>query len=128
MPPNRSTRPFIWSRGMFRVPLKFMCSTQCEAPVRPGRSSRQPTPYQHQTDTSGAVWIGLTRIFSPLSRYASRTVDAGARSDVGMATIRLYRPLFATFEAQPQTARGAKSEPSDWPLPCTLGGRGTRQP
>ena len=47
--------PFTWSRGMLVVPLKFMCSTQCETPVTPGPSSREPTRYQHQTDASGAV-------------------------------------------------------------------------
>ncbi len=47
--------PFISSRGMLVVPLKFMCSTQCDAPVSPMPSSREPTPYQHHTDTSGAV-------------------------------------------------------------------------
>ncbi len=40
---------------MFVVPLKFMCSTQCETPGMPGRSSPEPTRYQHHTDTSGAV-------------------------------------------------------------------------
>ena len=59
--------PFTWSRGMLVVPLKFMCSTQCETPVSPGRSSFEPTLYQHQTDASGAVCSSWTSTFKPLS-------------------------------------------------------------
>src|SRR5438045_5307464 len=53
---------------MFVVPLKFMCSTQCETPVRPGRSSFEPTLYQHHTDASGAVCTSWISTFIPLSR------------------------------------------------------------
>src|SRR4051794_8583039 len=88
--------PFICSRGIFTVPLKFMCSTQCDTPVRPGASSREPTRYQHHTETSGAVWTSCTRIFRPLSRVARRTVvwGKGAR-DVGIAP--LYKPVLGVF-------------------------------
>src|SRR5438309_8233570 len=64
--------PFTRSRGILVVPLKFMCSTQCETPVRPGGSSFEPTLYQHQTDASGAVCSSRTRTFRPLSRVAER--------------------------------------------------------
>ncbi len=64
--------PFTFSRGMFVVPLKFMCSTQCEMPVKPAASSREPTLYQHHTEESGAVCASWMRIFSPLSRKAVR--------------------------------------------------------
>jgi len=47
--------PFTLSRGMLVVPLKFMCSTQCETPVCPVGSSFEPTRYQHQTAASGIV-------------------------------------------------------------------------
>src|SRR5215203_660202 len=75
---------------MFVVPLKFMCSTQCDTPVRPGRSSLEPTLYQHQTDASGAVWISWTRTVRPLSSITWRTgsVDGSAGTWVAMA--RLY--------------------------------------
>src|SRR5438477_9270321 len=69
------------SRGMFSVPLKFMCSTQCDTPVRPGSSSPDPTRYQHQTETRGAVWSSWTRIFRPLSRNREYTRE-------------LYRPVW----------------------------------
>ena len=61
---------------MLVVPLKFMCSTQCETPVSPGRSSFEPTLYQHQTDASGAVCSSWTSTFSPLSSVAT---SRGAR-------------------------------------------------
>src|SRR3989338_8162349 len=55
---------------MWVVPLKFMCSTQCDTPVRPVTSSFDPTLYQHQTDASGAVCTSATSTFRPLSRTA----------------------------------------------------------
>src|SRR5205807_1976638 len=60
---------------MLTVPLKFMCSTQCDTPVRPGCSSPDPTRYQHHTDTSGAVCSSLTSTVRPLSRWAVRTLS-----------------------------------------------------
>src|SRR5215212_3067163 len=57
---------------MFVVPLKFMCSTQCDTPVSPGRSSFDPTLYQHHTDARGAVCSSRTRTFNPLSSVVSR--------------------------------------------------------
>src|SRR5918995_3940146 len=57
---------------MFSVPLKFMCSTQWETPVRPGRSSREPTLYQHHTEASGAVCSSRTSTFRPLSSVVAR--------------------------------------------------------
>ena len=42
--------PFTLSRGMLVVPLKFMCSTQCDTPVRPGtlvlRADLVPAPHR----------------------------------------------------------------------------------
>src|SRR6266545_4055952 len=64
--------PFTWSRGMLVVPLKFMCSTQCETPVSPGRSSFEPTLYQHHTEASGAVCSSWMSTFSPLSSVVER--------------------------------------------------------
>src|SRR4029077_954000 len=61
--------PLTCSRGMLVVPLKFMCSHQCETPVRPGRSSFDPTLYQHHTEASGAVCSSWMSTFSPLSRF-----------------------------------------------------------
>ena len=78
--------PFTWSRGMLVVPLKFMCSTQCDTPVSPGPSSLLPTLYQHQTDASGAVCSSCTSTFSPLSSVmtAGRTpVPASAEVAIG---------------------------------------------
>src|SRR5438552_3878603 len=57
---------------MFVVPLKFMCSTQCDTPVRPGRSSFDPTLYQHHTDASGAVCSSWMSTFNPLPRVVER--------------------------------------------------------
>src|SRR5882672_12612256 len=71
VPPNFSMMPLICSRGILVVPLKFMCSTQCETPVSPVDSSFEPTLYQHHTDASGAVCTSSTSTFRPLSR----TVD-----------------------------------------------------
>ena len=76
MPPNVSTSPFIRSRGMWVEPLKFMCSTKCEAPVRPGPSSFEPTRYQHHTEAMGAVLSSRTKTVSPLSRVARLSASA----------------------------------------------------
>src|SRR5437762_8038590 len=57
---------------MLVVPLKFMCSTQCETPVSPGRSSFEPTLYQHHTEASGAVCSSWMSTFSPLSSVVER--------------------------------------------------------
>ena len=70
-----SMMPFTWSRGMLVVPLKFMCSTQCDTPVRPGRSSFEPDLYQHHTDASGAVCSSWTSTFRPLSSVACAASD-----------------------------------------------------
>src|SRR5687767_8917244 len=70
--------PFTWSRGMFFVPLKFMCSHQCDTPVTPGPSSFEPTRYQHHTDASGAVCTSRIKTFRPLSRVVSRTIRVDA--------------------------------------------------
>ena len=51
---RRNTSPFD-SRS---VPLNSMCSTQCEIPVIPLRSLRDPTRYQIQVLTTGARWEG----------------------------------------------------------------------
>ena len=72
--------PFTLSRGMLVVPLKFMCSTQWDTPVSPGRSSFDPTLYQHQTDASGAVCISCTTTVRPLSS----TTRVGTE-DIGVA-------------------------------------------
>src|SRR5262245_29140711 len=66
--------PFTRSRGMFFVPLKFMCSHQCDTPVTPGPSSFEPTRYQHHTDASGAVCTSWISTFKPLSSTVSRTI------------------------------------------------------
>lgn len=73
--PNCSMIPFTWSRGMLVVPLKFMCSTQCDTLVRPGSSSREPTLDQHHTDTSGAVCSPSGSTFNP---FSSSSVLRGA--------------------------------------------------
>src|SRR5436305_10536705 len=57
---------------MFLVPRKFMCSTQCDTPVSPGRSSFDPTLYQHHTEASGAVCSSWTSTLSPLSSVVER--------------------------------------------------------
>src|SRR3989442_13039210 len=74
VPPNFSMMPLICSRGILVVPLKFMCSTQCETPVSPVASSLDPTLYQHQTEASGAVCTSCTTTFNPLSRTVCRMV------------------------------------------------------
>src|SRR6266540_6179343 len=121
MPPKRSTMPFICSRGMFLVPLKFMCSTQCEAPVIPGPSSREPTRYQHHTDASGAVWISLTTTFRPLERYSNRT-GAATETAAGRVIQILYRPhlwAFLTQIAALQSGFGAISSGPTGPALAT---------
>ena len=50
----------------------LVVETQCETPVRPGNSSFDPTRYQHQSDTSGAVRTSRTTTVNPLSRTADR--------------------------------------------------------
>src|SRR5437870_13777328 len=63
---------------MFVVPLKFMCSTQCDTPVSPGRSSLEPTLYQHHTDASGAVCSSCIRTLRPLSSVVCFTAAGSA--------------------------------------------------
>ena len=81
--------PFTWSRGMFFVPRKFMCSTQCDTPVCPGVSSFDPTLYQHHTEASGAVWTSWTITVSPLPSVVSRNPGVCGACTVMAA---LYRP------------------------------------
>src|SRR5579859_155318 len=55
------------------VPLKSMCSTQCEMPVIPGTSLRLPTRYHAQNVATGAVWTSRSKTSSPFDSVA-RTV------------------------------------------------------
>src|SRR5262245_6162496 len=102
---------------MLVVPLKFMCSTQCETPVRPGPSSREPTRYQHQTETSGAVCTGWTMTLSPFARWVSRgETDAGGVSETDIRP--LYRPDFRG-SARPG-GRISRRETVTTPMACGL--------
>ena len=89
-----SRRGECWS-----VPLKFMCSTQCDTPVRPGRSSPDPTRYQHHTDASGAVCTSWMSDLRPLSsradRMAGRTGGADT-ADIGIIQAG-FPPVFAAY-------------------------------
>src|SRR5579863_5861955 len=49
-----------------------MCSTQCEAPVMPGRSLREPTRYQTQTLAVGLSRKGASTTRSPFARVNER--------------------------------------------------------
>ena len=51
--------------------------------MRPGRSSFEPTLYQHHTEASGAVCSSRMRTLSPLSRVARRTGTSGGASARG---------------------------------------------
>src|SRR5579862_1209597 len=55
------------------VPLKSMCSTQCEMPVIPGTSLRLPTRYHAQNVATGAVWTSRSKTRSPFDSVV-RTV------------------------------------------------------
>ena len=79
--------------GMFVVPLKFMCSTQCETPVKPVDSSFEPTLYQHHTEASGAVWTSCTSTFRPFSSTVCRTAFPARFSCLLSCRCPLYRPL-----------------------------------
>src|SRR3990170_8134920 len=73
---------------MLVVPLKFMCSTQCETPVCPVISSLEPTLYQHHTEASGAVCTSRTSTVNPLSRTVSLTaVLPDGRAHTSMSSI-----------------------------------------
>src|SRR6185369_1163946 len=50
----------------------YKVGSKDERPVRPGRSSFDPTLYQHQTDASGAVCSSWMRTLSPLSKIVER--------------------------------------------------------
>src|SRR5688500_15352211 len=105
---------------MFSVPLKFMCSTQCDTPVWPGRSSREPTLYQHHTEASGAVCSSRTSTFKPLSsvvvriRFIIKLPDTHARVEGHRqpAADRL------SYEGQPADGRAGVARPlaGDGPL------------
>src|SRR5215208_6085442 len=65
-PPSREIALSSRLAGNCSVPLNCICSTQCETPVRPCTSSREPTRYQTHDEMIGAVWISLSRTLSPL--------------------------------------------------------------
>src|ERR671915_2581953 len=116
--------PFTFSRGMFVVPLKFMCSTQCETPVVPGASSFDPTRYQHQTDASGAVCTSCTRTRRPFSRTSSWT---GIPTIIG--TIETYarveghgKPAAHRFSYESESSNGRAGRHR------ALGGDGSLRP
>ena len=44
----------------------MMCSNKCADPVRPGRSSPDPTWYQMFTDTTGTEWSSWRITCKPL--------------------------------------------------------------
>ena len=44
----------------------MMCSNRCANPVRPGRSSDEPTWYQVFTATTGTEWSSCRSTCSPL--------------------------------------------------------------
>src|SRR5438094_1826964 len=71
--------PFTSSRGILVVPLKFMCSHQCETPVSPDCSSFEPTLYHHQTDASGAACSSRMSTVNPLSSVARRRLGPKKR-------------------------------------------------
>src|SRR5436190_13883444 len=96
---------------MLVVPLKFMCSHQCETPARPGRSSFEPTLYQHHTEASGAVCSSWMSTFNPLSSVVERMnshyrID-GLRMPEWKDTVNLPRtdfPMKASLpSSEPQT-------------------------
>src|SRR5215217_2488373 len=119
--------PFTWSRGMLVVPLKFMCSTQWDTPVKPGRSSFDPTLYQHHTDASGAVCISCTRTVSPLSSITSRTgsIDGRAGTCVAMGSIIWGRTVLSGGQVAQKYGRFHRMARGDidklWPRVCTEG-------
>src|SRR5215212_9896714 len=67
-PPSREIALSSKLAGNCSVPLNCICSTQCETPVRPCTSSRDPTRYQSHDEMIGAVWTSLSRTFSPLDK------------------------------------------------------------
>ncbi len=60
-PPSREMARSSTVDGKRGVPLNCMCSVQWEMPVKPGVSSREPTRYHSQEETSGAVWISFRK-------------------------------------------------------------------
>src|SRR5690606_29403898 len=89
------------------VPLKFMCSTQCEMPVRPGASSPEPTRYHAQSEISGDVCEGCRMTVSPLSRRAMRRASRTSEGTVSIIRVG----------SGPDS--GAKPATSAWPRLCT---------
>src|SRR5262245_54853148 len=105
---------------MFFVPLKFMCSTQWETPVSPGRSSLEPTLYQHHTDASGAVCSSRISTFNPLSSVVARIVlillmDTHARVE-GHRQSPAHR-LSDEGKSSEKRAGNARALAGDQPLP-----------
>ena len=78
--------------GNCGVPLNCMCSTQCETPVRPWTSSREPTRYHSQEEMIGAVCISFRRTLRPLESvvcvrefsWGDEGVGVGAGFDIWM--------------------------------------------
>src|SRR5262245_41882487 len=106
---------------MLVVPLKFMCSTQCETPVNPARSSFEPTLYQHHTEASGAVCSSCTRTVRPLSRVARRSIGIIIKLLDIHARVERHRQPAADripYEGEPPDgrARVARTLERDGPL------------
>src|SRR5262249_47883135 len=110
---------------MLVVPLKFMCSTQCETPVRPGRSSLEPTLYQHHTEARGAVCSSCTMTFRPLSSVVARIVLI-LLMDIHARVEGHRQPAAHRFpdEGEPAEKRAgnARAVGLDQPLPEDSGG------
>src|SRR5688572_16704710 len=112
--------PFTFSRGIFVVPLKFMCSTQWDTPVSPGGSSLEPTRYQHQTEASGAACSSRTITLSPLSSVVSRIEFIIKSLDTHARVERHRQPaahrLSDEGESSDQRAGNARALGRDRPL------------
>src|SRR5687767_4679979 len=77
LPPVLNTSRKCSQAPTFSEPLNIMCSKRWANPVRPLRSSRDPTLYVTAIDTTGATWSSAIITRSPFCNFVSVNVTLG---------------------------------------------------
>jgi enoyl-CoA hydratase len=99
-----------------------MCSTQCDTPVSPGRSSFDPTLYQHHTEASGAVCSSCTITLnrpdkrnalnaSTIAQLRATLERVSADPDVRVIIVRANGPAFCAGYGLDWSTAAQASEP-----------------
>src|SRR6476660_8451761 len=81
----------------FCVPLNIICSTQCEMPVMPACSLRDPTWYHTQNDTTGADRASFVIRLSPFGKLCRSKLcfSSAASTCAGVPAISVVSVAFS---------------------------------